>query len=113
MVTESLDVFEGFGITNKRCVLTTVREPDDLKDTVELIFLVAERQASTIFLLSAVRGQRETTLAHKERSTMVLNLDHLQKLSEDTSCRPDIDLVIVVLFNQDQFWRSVPPRRHV
>ena len=99
MVTERLDVFEGFGITNKRCVLTTVREPDYLKDTVELIFLVAERQASTIFLLSAVRGQRETTLAHKERSTMVLNLDHLQKLSEDTSCRPDIDLVIVVLFN--------------
>ena len=85
-----------------------VRCPNDSKDDIELVILLA-----LLFRLgSGAWRQREARLAGEEWHTREwiweVLCHHAQELGEDAANGPDIDRVAVELVHEDDFWCSVP-----
>mmetsp|Transcript_28372 Transcript_28372/g.57364 ORF Transcript_28372/g.57364 Transcript_28372/m.57364 type:complete len:297 (-) Transcript_28372:267-1157(-) len=90
------------------------RRPEDVEDHVELVGAAFGVEAGVV-AVPPVRREREAGGAREERAAVLqaCALEHLQELAVDAAHGPNVDGVIVVVLQQDQLGRAVPPRHHV
>mmetsp|Transcript_50849 Transcript_50849/g.146748 ORF Transcript_50849/g.146748 Transcript_50849/m.146748 type:complete len:294 (+) Transcript_50849:168-1049(+) len=86
----------------------------EVEDHVQLVVLPAG-MVLVVRLVLVVGGQGEARRSWEERAA-VLGLsavEHAQQLSVDATHRPQVDRLGVILLQQDELRRAVPPRDHV
>lgn len=87
-----------------------MRRADYLKNLYQLVRLCTELLAKTfiLVLLVPLRRQREAAAPGEQRLHAPIRLQRLQQLRQNASDRPDVDLRVVVVLQQDQFRGAVP-----
>lgn len=92
-----------------------MRRADYLKNLYQLVRLRAELLAKTfiLVLLVPLGGEREAAAPGEQRLHAPIRLQRLQQLRQNASDRPDVDLRVVVVLQQDQLRGAVPARHDV
>ena len=87
-----------------------MRRADYFKNLYQLVRLCPELLAKTfiLVLLVPLGREREAAAPGEERLHAPVGLQRLQQLREDAADRPNIDLGVVVVLQQNQFRSAVP-----
>lgn len=77
--------------------------------------LCPELFAKTFILVLLVPfwREREAAAPREQRLNALVGLQSLQQLRQNASHRPNIDLRVVVVLQQNEFWRAVPAGHHM
>ena len=92
-----------------------MRRADYLKNLYQLVRLCTELLAKTfiLVLLVPLGREREAAAPGEQRLHAPIRLQRLQQLRQNAPDRPDVDLRVVVVLQQNQFRGAVPASHHV